>query len=550
MSKRRKVNSTKRPNKSAKGRPNSTRWQSQEGDSQVVRDTEKNNTFGGNAIEWYSRYPNLLLGAGQIPYPYKPGMAVTLGTYRLADYATTDPESFPYGIPGILKINWIPSLGYSNSQTSPISIVGKELYAKVREKFSGSLDADAPDFVVYLMALDSIFSYIACLKRIYRCINAYSPENLYTPDGILDAMGFSTEQILDLRQNKIQLFQNINELIFMTKKFKCPRIMDVFNRHVWLNDHIYTDAPTPNSQFYMFWQRSWFQFKMQTVPSTSSITAGGLTQVSPWSSLPSISVANYLFTFGRNLIDALAASDDGYLISGYLMRAYEGYPDFTVDELLLDETLIPKYNEEVLNEIQNLHTLPDGVGAVQCEVFQEPDQNIIVCEPTVAIAANSVPINYNWHGTNVRFTSRSDAPTVAENVINSRLMTYLETPKAQSSGGFLAGIISCTEIILSMNLYMPNVQSGDPYLPYTVRSEMDVNLFSGADTNALDDLTALFALSQWDWAPLILPFLFGTNKKATPVLVGDIHNFTVTDVATLKNINKVCLYSLFNAFSV
>lgn len=110
-----------------------------------VADTEKHNTFGGNAIEWYSRYPQLLLGAGQIPYPYRPGMTLPLGKFYNNNTDVVNNTT----IPGLLRIDWIPSVGQSDSPTSPISIVGKEVYAKVREKFSGSLDADAPDFVIY-----------------------------------------------------------------------------------------------------------------------------------------------------------------------------------------------------------------------------------------------------------------------------------------------------------------------------------------------------------------------------------------------------------------
>lgn len=514
-----------------------------------VKDTETNNTFGGNSIEWFSRYPNLLMAAGSIPYPYKPGMRVPLGTNKA--FATdTDPSPFYYVIPGILSIAWLPSVGTSNSQTSPVSIVGKEVYAKVREKFSGSIDADAPDFVIYFMALDSIFSYIAALKRVYRTLNAYSPENLFTPDGILHALGFSETNIADLRAHKMELFQRINELILMTRKFKCPRIMDIFNRHVWLNDHVYTDAPTIKSQFYVFAQHHFYKYELVDIPNSSpTAQAGGLQlyATAPWS--VSSDVVGYLYNFGRSLIDALAASDDGYLISGYLMRAYEGYPEFTVDELLLGEMLVPKYNEEVLGEIENSHSLPYGYSLISNVVAQDPSTNAIISNPTVTypIAAGAVKMAYD--GIIPRFNARSDVPTIAESVINSRMMTYLGTFSTTSADA-TAPILGCTEIVRNYELTTHYMLNGSlRWVTTYFGSEHFVDLAHNVVKDEIDTMLAITQLVQWDWMPIIWLQVVGTDFSKSAV-IGDTHNVTTIPKEALQNINTVCLYSLFNAFSV
>lgn len=531
----------------------------EESSTSYVADTEQRNKFGGNSIEWYSRYPNLLLGAGSIPYPYKPGMLLPVGELIADPSSTTDdPVIRNVIIPGIWTINWLPSVGFSTSPTSPISVVGKEIYARVREKFSGSLEADAPDFVIYLMALDSIFSYIAMLKRLYRILNAYSPENLFTPDGILSALGYDSSQIADLRQDKLLLFQRINELVLMTRKFKCPRIMDVFNRHVWLNDHIYTDAPTIKAQFYMFNQLCWYKFALVDVPHvTPTVQAGGLVYASPFqvngfgNKPPETGVVNYLFNFGRSLIDALAASDDAYIISGYLMRAYEGYPDFVADELLLGETLIPKYNEEVLGEIENSHTLPTTEGGtVSAIVAQDPSSNAIICQPKLTIG-NDYRARLHVDGMYPRISSRSDTPVVAETVINSRLMSYLteftgdgNTPVKQYS----ADILACTEIVMSYQITTQATAEGLRARVVTISSEIGINANPIPDA-AYTVLQAIMNAASFDWAPLLwLMFIRATNSTAQ--LVGDMHNITTFSKEALRNLNTVCLYSLFNAFSV
>lgn len=512
-----------------------------------VKDTERNNTFGGNSIEWYSRYPNLLMAAGSIPYPYKPGMDLPVG-YIKTNPSQTDAANVSVGLPGVLVLTWQPAVGLSNSPTSPASIVGKEVYAKVREKFSGSIDADAPDFVIYLMALDSIFSFIAHLKRIYRIINAYSPENYIVPDGLLRAFDFTVAQIQDLRQHKMELFQRINELVLMTRKFKCPRILDIFNRHVWLNDHVYTDAATIKSQFFLFSQTGWYKFTMLNVPNTApAVQAGGLSIVAP--TLTSTGVVESLYQFGRSLIDALAASDDGYLISGYLMRAYEGVPDFYVDELLLNEELVPKYNEEVLSEIENAHVLPDGYSQLDNTVYQDPSSNSIIAEPYVRYPKSSNAYKLGWDGIRPRYSSRSDVPTVAETVIHSRLMTYPGPFYDENDLSVQSSLICCSEILTQMWILgkTPGVGGANPFHWHRFASEQYVDISDTASPAALRALQAALTVSQWDWCPLLLVTV-GNATSSETVIVGDSHNVTTTSLEELRNLNAVCMYSLFGAF--
>lgn len=521
------------------------RTQDSDKSSEVVKDTESNNTFGGNSIEWFSRYPNLLLAAGSIPYPYKPGMVLPLGKIKSTP-EQSEPKSINMPLPGIISFDWQPTVGFSDSQTSPISIVGKEVYAKVREKFSGSLDADAPDFVVYLMALDSIFSYIAKLKSIYRTLNAYSPENLFTPTGILRGMGLPDAAIEGLRANKMEFYQRINELVLMTRKFKCPRIMDVFNRHVWLNDHVYTDAPTIKSQFYIFNQYAFYRYSLVKVPgSDPEVSAGGLIPLSLYP-IRETDTVQYLFEFGRRLIDALAGSDDGYLISGYLMRAYEGVPEFYVDELLLGETLIPKYNEEVLSEIENLHTIPGGATSILNTVAQDPATNSIICHPTAVYPASGTTCQFRLDGILPRFNSRSDNPTTAETTIASRLMSYIQPLSIVGDTG-TARITCCSEIVVGINLVHYKKSGQINFKTYV--SEVMFDLFNDATQEECELLALLMQSTQWDWAPMV--YVNITGQGATQdVLLGDIHNVTTTTMETLNNLNRVCLYSLFNAFSV
>lgn len=506
-----------------------------------------------NDISWYSRNPDLLMAAGSFPYPYRPGMTVPdvgVSTMVNGSGAVVTGDSDGLQIPGVFGINWAPSLGVSNSVTDPASIVGKELYAKVRSVYSGSLVADPPDFVIYLTALDSVFSYIGWLKRVFRTINAYSPNNFVVPDGVMTAMGFSAAAITELRLNKMGLFSVISELTKMSRKFMCPAVMDMFNRHYWLNDNLYTDAPSANAQFYMFNQTHFYKFAMLDVEGvTPAMKAGGL-ELIEFTAADKASVSK-LFDFGRSLIDALASSEDGYTISGYLMRAYEGVPSFVVEDLSYDETLTPVYVEEVLMQIENATSLPvraslsTGGVSLKCNVTQNPATNVIVSNPTATIdfGVGGAAPNTMFSGGGI-LSIRSDAPTVADNVIATRLKALYE--KGKVSGSEVDFAINCaTEFVTNFTTVKFD---GVKFTLYPLGGYIEVNIVASSQDRGFTGV--LLALSQFDWHPLMPVGVFDTtHPKPTFHIFGDIHNTTTLSAENLKQINRVCVLSELNAFN-
>lgn len=167
-----------------------------------------------NAFSWYNKNPHLVEAAASIPFPYRPGMTMKID-------GSVDADLY---IPGVMSLQWAPTIGQSSLPTDPASIAAKEMYGKVREAFSGSIDADAPDFPIYLCALDSIDAYIGALKRLFRIVNAYTPENYAIPDLLLAALGCTPNTIADMRANRMKMYQYINELVGMTHKFRCPAV--------------------------------------------------------------------------------------------------------------------------------------------------------------------------------------------------------------------------------------------------------------------------------------------------------------------------------------
>lgn len=528
-----------------------------------------------NDISWYSRNPNLLIAAGSFPYPYRPGMQLNMGTTPNAAITANNPATRQFRIPGVLSLNWMPSIGVSNTATDPASVMAKEIYSRVREKYSGSLEADAPDFVMYLLALDSIFSYIAWLKRLYRVMNAWSPNNYAIPDVLLGSMWLSNQDIVSLRNNRTALWQGINELVLQSRKFTCPASMDIFNRHYWMSDNVYTDEASINSQFYIFNLVGVYQYASLPMPNSTD-TAAGLKMVE----LPNVSVVarrsttmtvDTLIQFGRTLIDSLVAWDDAYTINGYLMRAYEGEAMFVVDELPQDQPFAPVYVPEVLAQIENARTVPFGLNPASFEGFnitQDVLSNAVISNPSFTVRSLS-----SWDDQGVAkvtgwtvpptLSIRSDSPTVADSVIASRLQASVTV---DASGTYPAVTIDCaSEVPLAWLLFteVPNVAQVRDAGTCPVFVEQTPGLVAAGTLSQsqavvlLTAVTNLLTVEQFDWHPFIFITTQGSqspsgtplsNYKAFAVL-GDTHNITTITPGDLENLHRVCMFSELNSFS-
>lgn len=510
-----------------------------------------------NDLSWYTKNPNLLVAAGSFPYPNRPGMTVALD--RTVKRAFTDD----YGIPGIAALQWIPSVGYASVPTDPINVAAREVYAKVRAAYSGSLEVDAPDFLIYMMALDSVYSYIGSLKRIFRTLNTYSPENYTLPDDLLVAMGIDEANIPNWKSNQMSLYQYINELVAMVSKFNCPAVMDVFNRHYWMNDNVYGDAPSAMAQFYVFNQIQYWKFSL--IQDSNSIESGGLKPFTPDFTSPQTA-----FNGCIELISALAESDDAYTINGYFMRAFSDVPSFAVSPVDYAEKLEPVYVEEVLAQIENSTTLPLDTELETFNITQDVNTNCIVCTP------KTKTYTYNVDGSNQSqfafagtqdfipantLTIRNDAPSVADSVIASRLKVVLMAPHNTSAYSYYMPVYAGTEIPVKWVLYVRGTDgvSGATELEKLVVPSVALNdVAVSMQTKILPlklNLRQVGILTQFDWHPLIQIWdvfdgLGGAHFKSIPYLIGDIHNFTTISAEDLKNLHRICIYSEFNAFAI
>lgn len=480
-----------------------------------------------NPIEWYNKYPYLMEAASRIPFPYRPGTSVPFGTST----NSTDTKQLEFTVPGVCVVNYIPAIGFGYNNNSPISQTAKELYARVRSAFSANLDVDAPDLMMYLLSLDSIFSNIAYLKRIFRLVNSFSEFNYARPELLLNAMGFSNSEIGDLRKNLMQGWNYINSLVLMSRRFVCPAIFDLFNRHYWMNDNVFKDADSLSAQYYLFNPELYYVFEEAPDATTPS-------RLVP-TNYPSNKSWDLLYTAVFRQIESLSESADAYKISGYLMRTFEGQKAFVVEEIQYSDRLEPVYDPVVLMQIEN----SQGVGPIanfnadSLYINQNPETNAIQYTPvlttrTIADGVNAlIPLNI-----------RSEAPTAADVVEASRLKAY--AGHVQETVGdkyqFTGYPVHCGSEIVTRYLLMTYNATTSNVVQYAFNSIQSTEL-----TAAVAQIWC--ALEQFDWHPTHV-VITGTNRNLYPFM--EAYNITTLTNDAMDEINRICLYSEFNSFGI
>nr|AVA30671.1 capsid protein [Picobirnavirus sp.] len=527
--------------------------------------TEKSGKLSSlNDVSWYTRYPQLTDNVARIPFSYKPGMKIPFAVGSLGNNGGTTTAYVE--IPGAMQIKFLPSIGWSSNVTDPASVAARELYAKVRQAYSGTLPENAPDIIMYLMALDSIFANLGALKRIYRTINAYSSMNYSMPDALLSAMGINQTCANNIRSNLADYRYRLNNLILQSQKFKCPAVFDIFNRHYWMNDNVYTDVPSAMGQAYVFCQMGYYWYSEATADTGGKLelvrwTHNNGTSSDPWATYVQ------MFDYCQSMIELLSNSEDAYTISGHLMRAFEGSPNFFVDTINdSNDKLVLSYVPEVLLQIQNLKAVPgmeSNVGSITiiqpgtstitatgwttANITQDPNTNAVIHTPTTSSGTLTGYFNNNFINT------PAEVPTIADVLISTRLQA--DVIKVGTNMNVHAG----TEIVLGCSSYV--VTDGN-VVEYNFMDEVvfigdgTMDKVSAFNLFVVNFLQTVQAISPYAYHPLIYSYIRGAVSTSTAIatyfegVIGEYTNLTRIDKDDLNNMHTVCVYSEFNAFSI
>ena len=542
-------------NKKNKGRPNP------KGDAKVYeprkRNSKTNNGYGeyaqrsnrttamrgaadlspvNNPMSWYNRYPELIKSVASIPFPNKPGM-----TYSVMEPFSYFPDGYRKAVPGVITLEWVPFVGYATSSTDPINIAAYELYAKVRANYSGALVADAPDIMLYVLALDGILSYIASLKRIYRVLNTYSMNNLDLPYNLLSSLGISQSEVNTLIEGKQDLLFYTNDLIHKVARYKLPNVFDYINRHIWMNDRVYLDAPKPEAQMYVFNQLVFPYFKLDD--SSAGMIAFS---IAPWQNSATTITPKVLYDYGINMLEKLADYDEAYTISGYLMRAFESAPNVEIGLLEGSEIEAGVYSEIVLMQIHNARSTGSHVPTTDTFKY-------------TITQANNNALQSKW-------LYRSSAITDPKDIITDKVTPFIDLGNSPVNEEM---VVESTRLMTSFrnidgNIYIDGgsevvtqfrVSYGNTVVGFdTLNCSLLTKAYNTTDfySSVKIALNAVDNLSAFDWHPyttILYPSTTGAAPGTGAYTIGDVANVANLSHDQLAKIHRVCLLSEFNTYS-
>lgn len=310
-----------------------------------------------NDPNWYALNKQLLKDAASFPYAWPLGNRLNLG-----ERATVINKG---SIPGILVMNWVPTIGYSSDGTSPVNVASINTYTKVRHDNSGHANYDHADYMMYLLAMDSVYAYHSWMRRVYGVALTYSNTNRYYPRALVEAMGVDFE---DLQRNLADFRQYINTYAVKASALAVPANMSIMTKHYWMSEGLYYDSNQDKPQTYLFNPLGFYKFALSQgddphgtlvfAPMFGDDTVGpdgkptganvhtGATAVKKWT-------FDTIRRYGDMLLAPIISDEDFGIMSGDTLKSFGIGGCYTLPITEETYTVVPSYSPEVLDQIQN-----------------------------------------------------------------------------------------------------------------------------------------------------------------------------------------------------
>lgn len=480
-----------------------------------------------NDISWYSHYPTLLEGVTGINYAVPLGSPLNLaspGNYTNAEgqkvpinYAT------PQTIAGICSVGFIPTLGTANKNSDSVANkVAVQLYSAMRMSLGSTANYEPVDIMMYLGAMDSALLLYALGVKIYGSIRMASPMNYYMMKGIVNAAGADYDSF-NTNLNDFRAF--INKFAIYLSSLEVPASFDIFKRHVWMLQNIFTDSDAAKAQMYTYRLDGYYTYEETTENVGTFLKFHPLVDVN----------GNYTqWTFDsyvaavQEVLNKLLGSSDVSQMSADIGKAFD-HDVYIMSQIGEDYTTPISYSMEVLSQFENctlegvpvqsgVQNLPTGISP--WDIYQ--DNSLSLTNPQVLQTPAFVP-----------FAQTSNDPSLWSDQSRANYLGMMDASKVLN---FHKTTINAADTIVATrgtsgyhSYYMLADGSRPRYIPNTYGTELYTfgqfyNITPGAGPlgtfaplafayiNACadngDGLLNSQALStvwsQFDWAPTIL----------------------------------------------
>ena len=207
-----------------------------------------------NDPAWYAVNDQLLRDSASFPYSWPVGNRLTQIVQETGAGRNAGVEQ---SIPGVLSLYLSPTIGWADSSESPVNVASRNIYSFVRHANSGHANYDAPDLMLYLLAMDSCYSYHSFLRRLYGVMMDYTPINRYYPRAVVASMNVDFD---DAMAHLAQLRCFINQFAVKLGSMCVPNSMSYMVRHMWMYSQIFVDSMSAKAQTYLYNPHAFYKF--------------------------------------------------------------------------------------------------------------------------------------------------------------------------------------------------------------------------------------------------------------------------------------------------
>lgn len=509
----------------AKGK-NWTKSRNDKSDSKEV--TKDNSKF--NDASWYIKEGQLAKDVASLSFNNALGV-----NYRLNDELSDNPKlSLNSTVPGVLVLNTVPAFGITYDARSPINVAANNIVGFIRSYNSGAKNYDAPDLMLLLGAMDSVYAFIAHLMRAYGTARVFSHTNRYVGDALLYSMGFNGT---DVRQHLADFRAYINMMITKASAICTPSIMSIYRRHFWMYSGVYKDEDIEKSQMYLY--------RPSTLWTYEENEGAGYLKANPVATVVSTTgINNTLWTlaeweaFGDTMIDKLVTSQDIAVMSGDILKAYGEGNLWKLSLINEDYAVIPVYSEEVLDQIHNTTFCGSQITKGNVATSETASIDITGLDVTQITTGSAPYLMFQPQFKSVgapAYTRICDLNT--ENPEPERVMVatrnmVMMKPFAIKDNSTVANVSTCgSDLVLTGSI-----------VSYGTNGSLTSTTFGDRDLSTIS--YNLMALWNFKRAPLLYRMASNNGGGNLLDIVGAIDNYTTVSFDDLRRMHESALLSM------
>lgn len=481
---------------------------------------EKESHHAYNDVKWYIPNQEILNSAASISFENAAGDNIFIGDHR---------------IPGIYVADMALSYGVSADSTSPLNIAARESYSRLMTGITSYAPFEANDYMMYLLAMDSIYNMYNSIKRAYGIFRHYEYKNRYTPTAILQAMGIDAGSF---SSNLSDVWFSLNYWSSQISKFAVPQVMSIFMRHSWLASNVYKDGENDKSQLYIFNPRVIYRYDVSQEDPTGKLVAieSGFasgnyvaSKSTTWSTLKNTM---------NQLLDSVNTVQDFDVISAYVLKKYENNL-YTLGATPSDYEIAPVYDKTVLLQIHNATVF--NISAIS--TFNITQELSVKAATAYLLTTPKSTTTQTFQGD--YYLDLMDVEAEPNVIMEAtRLMCTVDNE------GDVAGAFTSMggDVIISHNVFtyyrdgkLSTFNLGNSFTFYPNTTVSGTKLWS------YDDVKKYSILSKFHYVPM---FYFGLNVDesgsvaSVTAAYGDLGNYTVLSSGNIVRLNNVAMMGL------